>query len=145
MTMLYLVRHAEQERAPAGECGGEHPAAGLSALGREQARRLGERLRAVPLDGLHHSPVLRAEETALLLARSLPGLPVLSSPWLTDRTPMPSPGRENEYSEADRSWLATTPPAEQDPGGGQITAAMDHFASLGDTHHLLVGPVDRVG
>lgn len=56
---LYLVRHAEAE----GD---------LTARGRRQARLLGERLREVPFDAVHHSPVARAVQTCELLR---PGLP----------------------------------------------------------------------
>jgi serine/threonine-protein phosphatase PGAM5 len=148
-TTLYLVRHAEQEHTP-----DEDPAAGISALGREQARLLADRLRTsiesgmVPLAGIHHSPLLRAEQTARLLADGLPGVPVQSSELLTDRTPFPEPGRESDYSERELEWLAGVPPGERDAGAKIITAAIAHFASLGDSgtgHHLLVTHAFVVG
>src|SRR5205823_10077747 len=57
---LYLVRHAES--AP----GTPEELRTLTAEGREQARRLGERLRAdgVAPDAIVTSPLLRARETA---------------------------------------------------------------------------------
>jgi phosphohistidine phosphatase len=64
---LYLVRHAE---AAPGDPDDLRP---LTPNGREQARRLGERLRE---DGVHAdlvltSPLLRARETGSLIAREL--------------------------------------------------------------------------
>jgi phosphohistidine phosphatase len=64
---LYLVRHAE---AAGGEPDELRP---LTPDGREQARSLGERLRqsGVRPDAILTSPLLRARETAALLAREL--------------------------------------------------------------------------
>ena len=64
---LYLVRHAE---AAPGEPDQLRP---LTAGGREQARRLGERLReeGVAAEVVLTSPLLRARETGRLIAREL--------------------------------------------------------------------------
>ena len=64
---LYLVRHAH---AASGEPDELRP---LSAQGREQARELGERLRAegASPDVVLTSPLLRARETGAELARAL--------------------------------------------------------------------------
>jgi phosphohistidine phosphatase len=68
---LYLVRHAE---AAPGEPDELRP---LTRAGREQARRLGERLRedAVRVDVILTSPLLRARETGRLIADEI-GAPV---------------------------------------------------------------------
>lgn len=50
-TQLYLVRHGEQ-----GSASDHEPDEGLSQLGRDQADRLGRRLRTVPFSAVHHSP-----------------------------------------------------------------------------------------
>ena len=64
---LYLVRHAE---AAPGEPDELRP---LTPAGREQARRLGERLRkeGVRPEVVLTSPLLRARETGKLIAREL--------------------------------------------------------------------------
>jgi phosphohistidine phosphatase len=64
---LYLVRHAE---AAPGQPDELRP---LTPSGREQARRLGEKLReaGVHPDVVLTSPLLRARETGLLIAREL--------------------------------------------------------------------------
>jgi phosphohistidine phosphatase len=64
---LYLVRHAE---AAPGEPDQLRP---LTPGGREQARRLGERLRedGVAAEVVLTSPLLRARETGRLIAREL--------------------------------------------------------------------------
>jgi broad specificity phosphatase PhoE len=63
---LYLVRHAE----PAA-LWGAHPDPGLSPLGHEQARAVGERLRSLDLRSLITSPLARCQETAAPLADML--------------------------------------------------------------------------
>jgi probable phosphoglycerate mutase len=132
-TMLYLVRHAEQELTA-----NESPTVGISSIGKEQARLLGQRLRGVKFDGIHHSPAARARETAYVVALSLPGVPVQESEFLRDRTPVPDRSELRDYSEAELTWLAHVPAEECDPGGAEITSAIKHFSSLGDSQHLLI-------
>jgi phosphohistidine phosphatase len=64
---LYIVRHADA--AP----GDPDELRSLTAEGRDQARRLGERLReeGVKPDALLTSPLLRARETGTLLCEAL--------------------------------------------------------------------------
>ena len=59
---LILVRHA---KAAAGQPDELRP---LTAEGRERARELGERLRALQPDAVVSSPLLRAKETAAAVA-----------------------------------------------------------------------------
>ena len=62
-TQLYLVRHGEQDpTAGHGQDGG------LSPLGREQADKLGYRLRTVPFSTIHYSQLARATQTADIVA-----------------------------------------------------------------------------
>ena len=61
---LYLVRHA---KAAPGDPDGLRP---LTPEGREQARLLAERLAAEQPDAVVTSPLLRARETAEVLARA---------------------------------------------------------------------------
>ncbi len=63
MTEVWLIRHADAYRdGPSG------PDPGLSRLGREQAQRLGQRLRGLRIDAVYASPLRRAQETARGLA-----------------------------------------------------------------------------
>jgi serine/threonine-protein phosphatase PGAM5 len=78
-TRLYLVRHGEQDRAS-----GRAPDAGLSHRGREQAERLGQRLRSVPFSEIHHSAPARAAQTADIIAGYLPRVPRHSCGFIAD-------------------------------------------------------------
>ena len=72
---LLLIRHGETGR-PTEENHREYP---LSPRGREQALLLAERLADSPPDHLYSSPILRARETAEIVARRL-GKDVLWEP-----------------------------------------------------------------
>ena len=61
---LYLIRHA---KAAQGEPDELRP---LTPAGRDAARRLGEQLAADELDAVVSSPLLRARETALAIAKA---------------------------------------------------------------------------
>ena len=67
-TEVLLVRHADCYDGLNGEVDEDPP---LSPTGREQARRLAERLRGMEIDAVYSSPLRRARETAELLGRPL--------------------------------------------------------------------------
>jgi broad specificity phosphatase PhoE len=70
MTTVYLIRHgatALNREVPYRLQGrGLNP--GLDELGQAQARRAGEALRSIPLTAIYVSPLLRAQQTAGLIA-----------------------------------------------------------------------------
>lgn len=76
---LYLIRHAEPD-FPSGEriCLGQKNDLPLSCAGMEQAALLQSAFRAVPLEAVYTSPLLRARETAEAVADGKP-LHVLDS------------------------------------------------------------------
>jgi broad specificity phosphatase PhoE len=69
MQVIHLIRHGETENNRRGHVQGwtESP---LSELGREQARRVGDRLRAGTIDAVVSSPLGRAVETARIAVGS---------------------------------------------------------------------------
>ncbi|MEV4715332.1 histidine phosphatase family protein [Micromonospora sp. NPDC049374] len=73
------------------------PDGGLSQLGREQADRLGRRLRTVPFSAIHHSPLARAVQTADVVAGHLPQVPRHACDLVADHTPVPSAGQRGRY------------------------------------------------
>jgi serine/threonine-protein phosphatase PGAM5 len=141
-TELYLVRHGGQGRAS-----GDAPGRGLSQLGRQQADRLGRRLRAVPFSAIHHSPLARAAQTADIIAGHLPQVPRHACDVITDRTPVPSTGQRDRYLARWRAWLDGVPGDERDEDATALQAAVGHFGVTGDndrcelliTHNFVIG------
>lgn len=134
-TRLYLVRHGEQDAA----C--DHAAEeGLSQLGREQADRLGRRLRTVPFSAIHHSPLARAAQTAEVVASYLPRVPRHDCVFVADRTPVPSAGQRDQYPRRWLAWLDGVPDDERDQDAVALRAAVDHFGvtEAEDRHELLI-------
>jgi broad specificity phosphatase PhoE len=78
---LWLARHAE---ALPDEMG-------LTDAGRRQAALLGERVAGAGITRVSHSPLARAAETASIVAKFLPGVPVEAVDELTDSIPDDDP------------------------------------------------------
>lgn len=141
-TRLYLVRHGEQDRDSHHSAEG-----GLSALGGQQADRLGRRLQAVPFSVIHHSPLARAAQTADILARHLRPVPRHACEFMADRTPVPSPGQRARYPERYLAWIDGVPDAERDDDATALGAAVSHFGVTCDddrtelliTHNFVIG------
>ncbi len=66
-TRLYLVRHAQSE-GNRGEYAGPDDDPPLSEVGREHARRLGQRFARQKVDAVYSSPLRRTQETAHAIA-----------------------------------------------------------------------------
>jgi broad specificity phosphatase PhoE len=119
---VILARHGESELSAAGFVSGD-PAEprGLTETGREQARRLGERLADEPIDLCVTSEFVRVRETAdlALAGRKIPRLVV---PELNDVRFGEFEGRLfDEY----RAWAGERDPTEAPPGGesrAEVTA-----------------------
>jgi serine/threonine-protein phosphatase PGAM5 len=110
--ILYLVRHGhyhtESDTAKYGT---------LTALGRRQAKRVGRRLASVDLHVMHHSDMLRAAETAEIIASELDtAIPIKSSKLLREGVPTaPCP------------WLPTLTRAEARQHRARMDAAYDRY------------------
>jgi probable phosphoglycerate mutase len=118
---IYLVRHAE--------AGGHHTSdPALSRRGVDQARAMGDRLAGAIIGPLLHSPRRRAQQTAAIMAGSLPGVPVSVSDLIDDRTPIPSESQRDAYPRRFLPWLDATCPDEADVDGVALTRAVDVLA-----------------
>ncbi|MFB4318099.1 histidine phosphatase family protein [Actinomadura sp. 21ATH] len=73
---LYLARH-----------GAADAFGNLTETGRRQSALLGERLAALPIDAVWHSPLPRAAACAHEIARHLPDAPVTEAAELVDHVP----------------------------------------------------------
>ena len=70
MTRLMLIRHGRSTWNAEGRIQGQADPP-LDEMGREQARRLAERLHGEPIVALYTSPLLRARETAGIIGQAL--------------------------------------------------------------------------
>lgn len=84
--VILLVRHGHYESAEGGD---ERTTMGLTPLGIAQARLVGARLAGRPgrIDGLHVSPLKRAQETAAVIGESFPGRHFETDEDLAECTP----------------------------------------------------------
>jgi probable phosphoglycerate mutase len=80
-THLYLVRHAQSHGNTGEDLTTGDP--DITEVGREQARRLGERLKSQRIDRIYASPLRRTEQTATAIADAS-GLEVLPKADLTE-------------------------------------------------------------
>ena len=126
---LYLARH-----------GSADPFGALTPDGREQARLLGRRLADLPIDAVWHSPLLRAQTSARIVAEQLAG-PVSVHPAeeLVDHVPYVPP-----LEETPPAWLPFfdgSDPAEAAAGhrtAGRLTARFARPADRDDVHEVLI-------
>jgi broad specificity phosphatase PhoE len=127
-TELLLIRHAQSEWNAAGRWQGlgDPP---LSSLGREQARRLAERLAAQPIDRLICSDLRRAVETAEAIGEAL-GLVPQPDAALRERDVGRWTGlTRSEIEEADGPLLRAFGQRDDPdirPGGGESTRELEH-------------------
>lgn len=127
---LYLIRHGEAS-----------PHDGpLSEVGREQARLTGQRLRHVPFAAIWHGPLERAAQTAAIIAKDFPHVPVTALELIGDYIPSDPDlaGLPPSYAQ----FVAQYPPAERAQGAALAADAIERFSQPGsdgdDTHELLV-------
>lgn len=84
---IYLIRHGESESNKSGDYSenAKHPlGSSLTEKGREQIRALAEHLSGVPVSKIYSSDLLRAQETAQILAKAL-HVPIELTPFLRER------------------------------------------------------------
>jgi serine/threonine-protein phosphatase PGAM5 len=110
--ILYLVRHGhyhtEKDAAKYGR---------LTTLGRRQAKRVGRRLASVHLHVMHHSDMLRAAETAEIIAGELDTtIPIKSSKLLREGVPT-----------VPCAWLPNLTRAEARQHRARMDAAYDRY------------------
>jgi len=126
--LLYLVRHAVHEKDPDSEAADGNENGVLTEVGVRQAKLLGERLREVPFEAVHHSSLRRAAQTAELLAEFLPGVPVRPSDLLRECIPM-VPER-HLLTPPQVEFFDGWPQAILDHGRAQAAAAVERFAGV---------------
>jgi probable phosphoglycerate mutase len=71
MTLVYLIRHGENEYTRTGKLAGWTPEVHLNEAGQQQARALAEKLTGKPIKAIYASPLERTRETAAPIAAAL--------------------------------------------------------------------------
>lgn len=86
--ILYLVRHGQhdQENPTGSELGG-----GLNAIGIKQSELTAKMLAKKPITSIHTSSLNRAEETARIIAKEIPGVIVQPTDLLWECIPSMTP------------------------------------------------------
>jgi probable phosphoglycerate mutase len=127
-TRLVLIRHGESKVTVERVIGGFRTCTGLSDLGRQQAKRLRDRLAEtseLSADALYASNFARARETAEIIAPALGGLDVLEEAGFGEHDPGPDCDGMTFDAFIERygtghNW--EDPFAESFPGGETIAA-----------------------
>jgi probable phosphomutase (TIGR03848 family) len=136
VTLFLLVRHALTD-VTGKRLSGSLPGFHLSAEGREQAERLGERLRPIRLTAIYSSPLERCVETAEALARGR-NLQIRRLPDLDEVGYGQWSGRSLAQLARTSLWkrLQQAPSSVRFPGGetlsevqGRTAAALEGIAS----------------
>jgi len=71
MTILLLIRHAENDYVKTGRLAGRLAGIHLNETGRQQARAVADKLTGAPVKAVYSSPLERAIETATPIAEAL--------------------------------------------------------------------------
>ncbi|WP_300267903.1 histidine phosphatase family protein [Microbacterium sp.] len=129
---IYLVRHGEQQDAEHGLDDGP-----LSPRGVRQAEAIADRLSGLPLDGVWHSPLIRATETARTIAERLPAVSPIPSALLFDCVPT---GMTDETPAVYEPFFGALTEAEVEAGRAQMADAMSKFLvrKQDEAHDVLI-------
>jgi serine/threonine-protein phosphatase PGAM5 len=119
--LLYLARHGEYEAAQAEPEDGE-----LTEIGRQQSELLGKRLHGIPFAAIHHSPWARAVQTAEIVAKHLPGVPLHPSDLLQECIPAVPDRQRLTPSQAE--FFEHLPKDQVAAGPAQAAAAIKAYA-----------------
>ena len=127
---LYLVRHAQ--RAPEAPDDGPLES-GITPAGIEQARLAADRLASLPIATIYSSPLLRAAETAGILAQRHPAARLVVLPALAECIPvMP------RFYVAESIWISPADYARMKRRADTVYARLFKSARGTDRHELVV-------
>ncbi len=129
---IYLVRHGEHQDAEHGLEDGP-----LSARGVRQAALLADRLSGVPFESVWHSPLVRATETARILADRMPAIDPQPHALLFDCIPT---GMTEDTPAVFEPFFGAVTSEQIEAGRAQMADAVAEFLvrKTGDVHELLI-------
>ncbi|MDQ3886717.1 MAG: histidine phosphatase family protein [Actinomycetota bacterium] len=129
---LYVVRHGETEMSTQRSYSGRREIP-LTETGREQARRVGERLRDAGVDAIYSSPLSRAADTARAIAEAT-GAPLRIDQRLTEVDYGPLEGLDREgarerFGDAYQAWRED-PMGSPMPGTEPLVEALERARNV---------------
>ena len=129
---IYLVRHGEHQDAEHGLEDGP-----LSPRGVRQAALLADRLSGLPFDAVWHSPLVRASETAKILADRMPAIDPQPNALLFDCVPT---GMTEDTPSVFEPFFGSFSDDDFEAGTAQMADAVNEFLvrKPGDVHELLI-------
>jgi probable phosphoglycerate mutase len=146
-TRLYLVRHAQSQGNTGDDLTSGDP--DLTDIGREQARRLGERLAGQRIDAIYASPLRRTQETAAAIAGAAGGLEVTTKADLREvdlgqadfdirLLPAEEQARVAERIISEGTWDAFPGGEGQAAARARVGGVMDEIVAANDGKRLIV-------
>jgi broad specificity phosphatase PhoE len=130
VTLLLLIRHAENDYSKSGRLAGRLPGVHLNERGKEQAADLASALRGAPIKALYSSPLDRAIETAKPIARELK-LSVQREAGLIETDVGQWQGRSIRRLALTKAWrvFQQAPSRAKHPGGESMIGAQARVVS----------------
>jgi len=127
---LYLVRHGEYTSTPAPS---DLPDGPLTEIGRQQATAVGHRLQDLPISAIHCSNLIRAAETATIIATAFPGVTPQPTKILRECIPSVPPEQQSAFEKIPSRFL--------EGGEAQARAAYDQYMrepATSDEYEIIV-------
>lgn len=132
---LFLVRHGQYTPTVTPP---DEPDGGLTAAGTEQAILTAERLQSYPIRVIHHSTLQRAQETAVIIAQSLPEAVLKPSSLLRECIPNVPQGFESYFSHIPPAFIESSSIRAQQTFNSYIAAPPPDGADDTDQYELIV-------
>ena len=130
MTLIYLIRHGENEYVGKGKIAGWLPGVHLNEKGKAQAKALTNHFEKIPLQAIYSSPLERTVETASPLAEAK-GLKIVEREGLGEIRYGSWEGRSLKVLRKRKLWpiIQSTPSLARFPDGESFVEAQDRVVS----------------
>ncbi len=128
MPVVLLIRHGENDYMTNKRLAGRSPGVHLNETGQLQAEKIAENLKHLPIKAVYSSPLERARETAVPLAKAL-NLDVILRQDLLEVDYGAWQGNTYEWLSQQSEWkvLHTTPSIVRFPGGESFPEAQSRI------------------
>jgi len=134
MPLLLLIRHGENDYSKKMRIAGRMPGVHLNTAGLKQAESLAEALAKAPIKAIYSSPLERAKETALPIAKAS-GIRVITEKGILESDVGDWQGKSIRRLALNRYWqiVQRTPSRAGHPGGETFLQSQTRMVSTLDT------------